>query len=147
MSYVKENLMPNERIVAEGKIHWFVFVPCGIAFFLGFGMSHGQSAPLGKFLTFIGIILFLKAFIFYMTTELAVTTKRVIAKFGFISRKTIELNHSKVESFNVDQSIMGRILGFGTIEVNGTGGIKTPIPSIIDPLEFRKNAIREIEKE
>jgi uncharacterized membrane protein YdbT with pleckstrin-like domain len=145
MSYVKENLMPNERLLAEGKIHWFVFVPCGIFIILGLGMSNGQNAPIGKLFTFIGLILFLKAFIFFMTTELAVTTKRVIAKFGFISRKTIELNHSKVESFNVDQSIFGRMLGFGTVVVNGTGGIKTPIPSIIDPLSFRKSAIRAME--
>lgn len=84
----------------------------------------------------------IKAFIFKISTELAITSKRVIAKVGFISRSTVELSHRKIESFNVDQSIYGRIFGFGTIVVCGTGGGKTPIPNIDDPLEFRRQAMK-----
>ena len=75
-----------------------------------------------------GIASFIEAWIARFSTELAVTTLRVIAKFGFIRRETIELNHVKVESFTIDQSVMGRILGYGTLTINGTGGIRTPIP-------------------
>jgi hypothetical protein len=57
----------------------------------------------------------------------------------------MELNHSKVESFHVDQSILGRIFGFGTLVVNGTGGGKTPVPNIDSPLEFRREAMQTID--
>ena len=71
--------------------------------------------------------------------------RSVIAKFGFIKRSTIELNHSKVESFHVDQSVLGRIFGFGTLHINGTGGGITPIPNISDPLGFRRKAMEAID--
>lgn len=79
------------------------------------------------------------------TTELVVTSKRVIAKVGLIRRATLELNHSKVESMNVSQSTLGRIIGYGTIVVNGTGGGATPVPGIDNPLEFRRKAMQTID--
>ena len=94
----------------------------------------------------VALILIIRAFITRRTTELGITTKRVIAKIGLIRRNTIELNHSKVESFNVDQSILGRILDFGTIIIQGTGGGKTPIKGIDSPLKFRQEAMAIIDK-
>lgn len=87
----------------------------------------------------------IKAWILSSSTELAITNKRVITKFGFISRSTVELLHKNVESFHVDQSITGRILNFGTLIINGTGGVGTPIPSIASALEFRRQALVAIE--
>ncbi len=163
MGYVTNNLMPDERVLHVGKIHWFVFVS-GIFMFLTAIALFGVTAQPeinqeeGTMYAFFGAIAFIlsmisliKAFIFKISTELAITSKRVIAKVGFISRNTIELNHKKVESFIVDQSIFGRIFGFGTIIVCGTGGGKTPIPNIDNPLEFRRQAMKvadeaEIEK-
>lgn len=92
-----------------------------------------------------GLISLVKAWIFKFSTELGVTSKRVISKTGLISRKSHELSHSKVESFHVDQSIFGRLLGYGTIAVKGTGGGSAPIPNIDDPMEFRKRAMEATE--
>ncbi len=148
MSYVNNNLMSNEALIYEAKIHWFVFIPSAVLFVLGMLFS-GNAAEsgniLGPLFILIAFISLIKAIIIKTTTELAVTSKRVIAKTGLISRSTIELNHSKVESFNIDQSIFGRLFGFGTLVLNGTGGGKTPIPSIDSPLEFRKNAMSTID--
>ena len=71
--------------------------------------------------------------------ELAVTDRRVIYKSGLLARHTLEMNRSKVESVDVDQSILGRIFGFGTIIVRGTGGSLEPIRMISDPLTFRSH--------
>jgi len=79
----------------------------------------------------------LRAFIRRATTELAVTDHRVIYKSGLLSRHTIEMNRDKVESVDVDQSLLGRILGYGTVVVRGTGGSLEPIRNISDPLSFR----------
>ncbi|BCG63466.1 MAG: hypothetical protein methR_P1179 [Methyloprofundus sp.] len=96
---------------------------------------------------FIGAIFLLKAAIYTFTTELALTNKRIIAKFGLISRKTIELTHKNVESLSVNQDIPGRIFNFGSIRINGTGGSKAPIRKISAPLDFRMKANDIIESE
>jgi len=64
------------------------------------------------------------------SSEFAITNKRVIIKVGLISRKTLEMNLSKIESVNVDQSILGRILRYGTLTVIGTGGTRETFTTI-----------------
>lgn len=160
MGYVEKNLMNNEKVVYKANMHWFIFVPSILIFIIGisfivislfFVEVRDQDAKaifsLGGFaIIFIAFWSFIMAIIQKVSTELAVTTKRVIAKIGFIRRNTIELNHSQVESFHINQSILGRIFDFGTIIINGTGGGKTPIPNIDSPLEFRRNAMEIIDK-
>lgn len=113
--YVDSNLVKDEHVVYEAKLHWIVFISLRALF-----------------------TLFVAPLIDYLTSEFAITNKRIIIKVGFISRRTLELNLAKVESVNVDQSILGRILGYGTIIVVGTGGTKEPFSDICTPLEFRK---------
>ncbi|NNC78268.1 MAG: PH domain-containing protein [Woeseiaceae bacterium] len=150
MSYVDSNLMSGEDVIYKGTIHWFVFIP-GLLMFLislrlmGLDPENGVGPLIGVVLLIFSVLSLLKAIIAKATTELAVTSKRVIAKIGFIRRNTIELNHQKVESFVVDQSILGRIFGYGTLVINGTGGGKTPIANIAAPLIFRKEAMQVID--
>ncbi|WP_200883498.1 PH domain-containing protein [Aquabacterium sp. NJ1] len=78
------------------------------------------------------------ALIRYKKTELAFTNKRVIAKFGFISRHTVEIYLSKVESLQVSQGIFGRIFDFGTLIISGAGNPRAPIPGIDSPMLLRR---------
>ena len=87
---------------------------------------------------FIGLLLIGIAAIHVLTTELALTNRRIIAKSGLIRRNTIELKVNRVESLGVDQGILGRILNFGSIVVKGVGGSHAPIPYISRPMEFRQ---------
>ncbi|MDD3721036.1 MAG: PH domain-containing protein [Lutibacter sp.] len=113
--YVNDNLINDERVELETTYHWIIFFSLRSLFTL-------TIAPL----------------IDKYTDEFAITNKRVIIKTGLISRKTFEMNHSKIESVNVDQSILGRILGYGTIRIVGSGGTKEVFPNIRKPLQFRK---------
>jgi uncharacterized membrane protein YdbT with pleckstrin-like domain len=70
--------------------------------------------------------------------EFAITNHRIIVKIGLISRRTLEMNLNKVETVNVDQSILGRMLGYGTIRIVGTGGTNEVFENISHPIEFRK---------
>jgi hypothetical protein len=118
MSYVDSNLTPGEKVIYKANIHWFVFLP-GIFFTIGAilifftsaiaGEQGSDTAPVGVILFFLGVFSLLRAYITKISTELAVTSKRVIAKVGLIRRSTIELNHAKVESLNIDQTILGNI--------------------------------------
>ncbi|WP_208279274.1 PH domain-containing protein [Massilia oculi] len=123
-SYVNRNLASDEQVVYEAKVSW---ASQWLLILLG----------LGTIMMGLGIVFLVVAVINVLTTELVITNKRVIAKFGLISRKTVELKNSKVESVQVDQSIMGRLLNFGSIVVSGAGGPQAPIPNISAPLQFR----------
>lgn len=126
MSYVESALTSGENVLHIGKTSIWSMLPLII---LGF-----VTLPLFG----LGLIFFLSAAIRYYTTELAVTNKRVIAKTGLISRQTIELNLSKIESIRVDQSILGRMFNFGSIIVAGAGNPQAPVIGISEPMEFRK---------
>ena len=113
--YVRTNLINGEHIEFETTYHWIIFI------------------SLRAFLS-----LFLSPLINRWTDEFAITNKRVIIKTGLIRRKTVELNLSKIESVNVVQSVLGRILGYGSIQIIGTGGTREIFPNIKKPLMFRK---------
>lgn len=143
-SYIDSNLTTNERVIKEAKVSWWSQWP----FFLfgGFFLLSGMGASVtpnenggggGGVILFVAVAFIVFAIIRVISTELALTNRRVIAKTGFIRRDTIELRLEKVEGFVVNQSIFGRILNYGSVIVSGTGGIKTPIPFIYNPTEFR----------
>ncbi|HOV31998.1 MAG TPA: PH domain-containing protein [Candidatus Hydrogenedens sp.] len=114
-NYVQQNLGTNEHVVYETKLHWMIFVSLKGLF-----------------------TLFILPLIEFTTSEFAITNKRVIIKEGLISRRTLEMNLNKIESVNVIQSVLGRLLNYGTIVIVGTGGTKEPFSCICDPLTFRK---------
>jgi len=77
-------------------------------------------------------------------TEMAVTNKRVIVKSGIVDRRTIELLLPRIESIAVEEPVLGRVLGYGTVIVRGTGGTPEVFPQIARPLEFREQVQRQI---
>ena len=124
-SYIEGALINGEEIVYQGKTSWWSqwhLIVLGIL-----------TIPL-----MIGLVFLLVAYIRYKTTELAITTKRVIVKIGLIRRQTIELNLSKVESIQVDQSILGRVFNYGSLVISGAGNPQAPIAGVSKPMEFRK---------
>ncbi len=152
MSYVANNLLPNETIVKQAEIHWSIYIGAitmTVIFLpIVFAMATGaENIPFDTFCIILALLVFpwLWAYITKFSTELAVTNKRVIAKKGLISRKTIELNLNKVESLTINQGIIGRLFNCGTLIINGTGGVRTPFKAIDDPLSFRKAVNEQIE--
>ena len=144
MSYVDSVIMPGETVVARARTHWWIYASSIFFALLSLALLF-LLRPAGLALLVVTLFLFLRAFLYSYSTELAVTSKRVIAKFGLIRRSTVELSLSKVESFHVEQSILGRMLDFGTLIIKGSGGTSTPIPSIAEPLKFRSAALFAIE--
>jgi uncharacterized membrane protein YdbT with pleckstrin-like domain len=125
-SYIEDALIQGEKVVYEGHPSLWHLAPLillGAALLPVFG---------------IGLIFWVMAFIRYKTTELAITTKRVVAKFGFISRNTVEINIHKVESIQIHQDVLGRIFNYGSLVIAGAGTPQAPIPGISHPMEFRR---------
>ncbi len=86
----------------------------------------------------VGLLLLVPPLVAYRTTEFGVTNKRVIVKTGFIRRHTLELLLRQVEAISVDQSLTGRLLGFGSLTLTGTGGVREEFHRVVSPLEFRR---------
>ena len=115
MGYVEDSLISGEQVTYRAELHWIVF----------FSLKALLTA-------------FILPLIQRATSEFAVTSRRVIIKVGLISRRTVELKLEKIESVGVDQTIFGRIFGYGTIVLKGTGGTNEPFRGIARPLDFRK---------
>jgi uncharacterized membrane protein YdbT with pleckstrin-like domain len=149
MSYIEKNLMSGEVIVYRATLHWAIYVPTilmGLFSLLMFVGGAGGAIFGGLLLLFLVLPMGISALVNAKTSEFAVTNKRVMMKFGFIRRSSIEVLLTKVEGISVDQGIIGRLLDYGTIVVGGTGGTKTPFPKIAEPMQFRRRVQEEIEK-
>lgn len=136
MGYVDNNLMAGEVVIHQTRVHGIVFLPPAMMILLGIGLFLIPLA--GLLVLLVGVVMLVGAWIRHWTSEFAVTDRRVIIKVGLISRQTIEINMSKVESVEVRQGILARLLNYGTIVVIGTGGTKEPFDMIDDPLAFRR---------
>ena len=163
MDYVEKNLIAGETVVYTTRLHWSVLIgPMVLALIFGVpGIAlivRSATGPDGKSGSITpmmagGLILLVVAagcigagIMKRNATEMAVTNKRLVVKVGIASRRTLELLLQKVESIGVEESLIGRILGYGTVVVRGTGGTPEPFHRMAHPIEFRKQVQEQIEK-
>jgi uncharacterized membrane protein YdbT with pleckstrin-like domain len=163
MNYVTSNMVPGETLIYETHLHWIVMlghlvVGCmllGIpgVLLLAYAGSHTNmdSTDLhvmeagGVALVVAGLIVILIGVTRRNATEMAVTNHRVVIKKGLLNRKTIEMLLNKVESIEISETAVGRMLGYGTIVIIGTGGTSEPFHKMAHPLEFRSHVQQQIE--
>jgi uncharacterized membrane protein YdbT with pleckstrin-like domain len=157
-AYHTKVMLPDEQLRAIGRLHWAIYLRSWIFLILaaaaGIDFLHLRSANAGSpddsislvlevvggFLLIVGLFLLVSAWVRRVTTEIVVTDRRILFKEGFLRRRTMEMNMSKVETVDVVQSIPGRIFNYGTILIRGTGSSYEPLSLIGDPLTLR-NAI------
>ena len=150
MKYVEQVLQPGETVAYATSLHWLVYLRPIVLLVLSVLSLIAASAVtalvaayalkiIALLLGLFALASGLDALIRRSTTELAVTDRRVIYKTGIFRRHSMEMNRSKVETVGVNQSILGRVLGYGTVIVRGTGGSFEPIQFIGDPLTFRSH--------
>jgi uncharacterized membrane protein YdbT with pleckstrin-like domain len=148
--YIDEILQPGEKVLYSTNAHWMFYLPAMAAWVVALVLL-----ILSRSTTTEGVVLLClsasavvaiaalywsaKAWFHRWTTETDVTNLRVIHKTGFITRKTFEMSLDKVESVDVNQSILGRILNYGDVTILGVGEGKQTISSIASPLAFRNS--------
>tara|TARA_B100001093_G_scaffold497229_1_gene543919 strand:- start:986 stop:1516 length:531 start_codon:yes stop_codon:yes gene_type:complete len=168
MLYVQQSLGPDEELVHVGKFHWMYTVsaflaifwglvgavmvivaasyaygfmdkiPAGTSVFQSIGILH-PGIRIFSFLVFIfGLLRFAQMMVVKATTEIAITSNRLVYKRGLIARHVGEINIDRIEGVNVLQSIFGRIFNFGRIMVRGMGVGEVLLPPIEDPVSFRR---------
>jgi uncharacterized membrane protein YdbT with pleckstrin-like domain len=163
MSYVEKHLIEGETIIYETRLHWIMLIGpvllgllfglTGVGMFVLSARATGDKSMGHEPLIVLGAAFFVVALLFIgrgvlmrNATEMTVTNKRVFVKVGLAARRTIELLLSRVESIGVEESVMGRMLGYGTVIVHGTGGTPEVFNRIAHPLEFRTQVQQQIEK-
>lgn len=120
MAYIEQSLGQGERIVAKAHFHWWytfkaILLAC----------------------TIVGLIVAIPMLIRKWSTEIGVTTHRFVEKTGIVSLHTYEIALPNIEGLKVEQSLWGRILGYGHIRIEGTGVDAVEIPDIANPIAFR----------
>ena len=154
MRYIDEILQPGEKVLYSTNAHWIFYLPAIVAWIAAIVLL-----VLSRWTTTDGIVLLClaasavvaiaalywtaKAWFHRWTTETDVTNLRVVHKTGFIQRRTFEMSLDKVESVDVNQSILGRILNYGTIIIRGVGVGIEPLPNIDSPIAFRNHVTAE----
>jgi uncharacterized membrane protein YdbT with pleckstrin-like domain len=150
MSYLDDHLLAGEQIVYRARLHWIIFgtpivvVLLGVALAIVLQLYQPDYWYAGAALAGVGLLLAISPAIRYTSSEFAVTDKRVLAKHGFIQRDSIETLLSKIEAIEVDQGIIGRVFGYGSVGITGTGGTQESFPLISHPLEFRRQIQSQI---
>ena len=152
-SYTRITLQPNEKPRHKTTIHWMaLMVP-----FLGALFSLILIIPIALFaswkdyhfvwfLLVIPLLIVASAYVTLKTSELVITDRRVLIKVGFMQRRTFEMFISKIESVAIIQSVIGKMLNYGTVEIRGTGGSSESFATIVAPLRFR-DAIQRVQSD
>ena len=149
MKYVDEVLQPGEKIVFSSTLSWAVYWPSISLWVIALALSvAGSVLQAGDaWLVSASVVALMaayagaRAWLRRWTTEIDVTDRRVVYKSGFIRRHTVEMNMDKVESVDVDQSMLGRIFDYGDIVIRGTGAGIEPLRGSDSPLAFRNAVI------
>lgn len=143
MRYIERILQPGERLIYSTRIHWIIYLPAAMllaALVYGNGAAHAMAWVLAAGIcAIVGVLTGLAAWVKRWTTEINVTDRRIVFKRGLIRRHTVEMNMDKVESVDVDQTVLGRLLDFGNITVRGTGAGIEPLFNVESPLQFRNH--------
>ena len=142
MSYIKRHLGYGERLIHYSRITAFVFVPW-IVLCAAFGaaamMFRANTALFWALAATAALclIVMVRRLMFYLTSEFAITNRRVLGKVGLTEIQTVDIMLAKVESVRIDQDFTGQIFNYGNVEVTGTGGTGEILTLISNPARFR----------
>jgi uncharacterized membrane protein YdbT with pleckstrin-like domain len=148
--YIDEILQPGEKVLYSTNAHWMFYLPAiGVWIVVAILLVASGLVVVPTLMllcwscaavaAIAALYLTLKAWFHRWTTETDVTNMRVVHKTGFIKRRTFEMALDKVESVDVNQSIMGRLMNYGDVTINGVGEGTETIRTIAAPLDFRSH--------
>ena len=144
MSYVNSQLMTGEKVIYRAHLSHLVYLPgilCLVFPVLGWAFG---PAWVGWACLAVVFIILLVAHVRYTSSVFVVTDQRVLIKVGWINRRSLETLLAKIEGIGVEQGLAGRLFGYGTITLTGTGGTHERFEKIADPMRFRKQVQEQI---
>ncbi|HOE19029.1 MAG TPA: PH domain-containing protein [Syntrophorhabdaceae bacterium] len=148
MGYIEKNLMFDEKVLFTTQLHPVVYagsIAVGLAAILAAIMLPASKAISNWYIAAVMLVVAAAWFacckIIVITSEFAVTSKRVLIKTGFVARDAWEMHLTRIEGVQIEQGLLGRMLNFGTVTVKGIGGSSDPFKNISRPLELRRAVV------
>jgi uncharacterized membrane protein YdbT with pleckstrin-like domain len=144
--YIDEILQPGEKVLYSTNAHWIFYLPAIVAWIVVLALVAASGAlppmalvglPAAAVIAIAAVYFTIRGWFHRLTTETDVTDRRVVHKTGFIKRRTFEIALDKIESVDVEQSILGRIFNYGDVTIMGVGEGRQTISTIASPLAFR----------
>ncbi|HET9250581.1 MAG TPA: PH domain-containing protein [Candidatus Eisenbacteria bacterium] len=162
MGYLERCLIPGEEVRYRAGLHWSTILRpivvgtfldlAGLACIIGWALGRDGTTSAAPILLASGVALLLAgglvlavASIRLASTQIVVTTRRVLIKSGILQRRTVELLLSKIESVDVTETVSGRMMGYGKVVLRGTGGTPESFDRIANPLEFRRQVQSQVD--
>jgi uncharacterized membrane protein YdbT with pleckstrin-like domain len=146
MSYIQQSLGEGERVITYARFHPLYFLAAWLALILPLLLflvmlveTDSRTSPyvlVSALLALLGFVFFLKVMMRQWSTEIGVTSHRFVEKYGLLSMHTNEIALPNIEGVRVNQSILGRMCGWGTVRIEGTGVDSVTTPTIADPVGF-----------
>jgi len=147
MSYIDRSLGDGETVIARAHFHWlyitaawlYLLVPLVL---LGYAYSQATQAQPDPYtvgagvLFVIGLLMFLRMMGRKWSTEIGVTSHRFVERYGLVAMRTNEIALPNIEGVRVNQTVLGRVFGYGTVRIEGTGVDSVTTPTIADPVGF-----------
>jgi hypothetical protein len=146
MSYIQRSLGDGETIIARAHFHKFYFAAAWLSLLIPLLLLLAALAEAGTqpdpytvaagLVSLLGLVIFLRMMIRRWSTEIGVTSHRFVEKYGLLSMRTNEIALPNIEGVRVNQSILGKLFGYGTVRIEGTGVDSVTTPAIADPVGF-----------
>ena len=152
-SYIDQSLGAGETVITRARFHWLytiyawgslllpLVVLLGLYIHAG-DKAHDATNPLSWALFLVvvwvimGLITLIKMLVRRWTTEIGITSHRFVEKYGLFTMRTNEIALPNIEGVRVHQSFLGRLFGYGTVKIEGTGVDSVITPLIADPVAF-----------
>ncbi|MBP3213159.1 MAG: PH domain-containing protein [Prevotella sp.] len=148
MGYIEKNLMDGEQIVYEARQHWMIYWKPFLLLLIGIGLFAIPTSDMALVMQIcMSLVLLVVAGIWavniYGGRKYILTNRRLILKRGLVRRESTDLVLRRCEGVSIAQSIMGRLLGYGTVSVS-TGEVANEFRLIEHPVEFATHINQQI---
>ena len=147
MNYIDKILLSDEKLIYRSHPHWIIFFRPVISLLLAICAFYWGLILMADLAGLITLLSCLSALMVYYTSEFGITNQRVIIKLGFIRRYSFENALNRIEAVEVEQSILGRLLDYGTIRIRGVGGSAELFSAVPNLLLFRHKVQTQIERQ
>ncbi len=141
MTDVENDLLENERVVYQTRLHWALFLGPAMVIVLG-GLSFQAKGTKALILIAIGLAWGIISYIKFNRARIRVTNQRVLVRVSFLVKKSFSISLSDISFVDFYQPSLGAILNFGRITLVHGGKMKSVFRLVASPGAFVA-AVRE----
>lgn len=132
--------MTDSNVIYQARLHGVLFFwPVMLALLgLVIGTQFYQFKEIGLIIFIFGLIWVAMTWVTFHFSSLTIKKMQISLRRGMLVRETIDIPLSKIESIDIRQSVLGSLLGYGSLFITGTGGTRYLMNFLVHPLTCRR---------